>query len=106
MRALSGGATNRSRLAMACLIAGGVLLAAAVLWWLIDAIVGGGVATAVAASPDPTLRPGTDTRSSGGGPGLVGEPVLALLGVLGVAIVSVAASLAYVRLTKPPRRPS
>lgn len=100
MRTLTGGALGRSRLAAACLAAGIVLIVLAAAWWLVDAVVGGGVATALAASPDPTLRPGTDTRSSGGGPGLVGEPVLALLGVLGVAVVSVAATLAWVRLTR------
>ena len=63
------------------------------------ASLGGGVATALAASPDPTLRPGSDTRTSGGGPGLVGDPLLALLGVLGIAAVSVIATLAYVRFT-------
>jgi hypothetical protein len=103
MRALSGGATGRSRIAVACLIAGGVLIAAAVLWWIADALIGGAAAT-LAASPDPTLRPGTDTRSTGGGPGIVGEPLLALLGVLGVAAVSLLASLAYVRLTGPRHR--
>ncbi len=99
MRVLAGGATGRSRLAIACLAVGVVLIAGAVLWWLVDAVIGGGVATALAASPDPTLRPGTDTRTSGGGPGLVGDPLLALLGVIGVAAVSLLVSLAYVRLT-------
>lgn len=104
MRALTGGATGRSRLAVACLAAGVVLIIGAALWWLVDAVVGGGVATALAASPDPTLLPGGDTRTSGGGPGLVGDPVLALLGVLGIAAVSVSATLAYVRLTRPRER--
>lgn len=100
MRALSGGATGRSRLAFACIAIGIALVAVALLWWVADALIGGGAATALAASPDPTLRPGTDTRSSGGGPGLVGEPLLALLGVLCVAAVSILASLAYVRFTR------
>ncbi|MEO5704601.1 MAG: hypothetical protein ABIZ52_04935 [Candidatus Limnocylindrales bacterium] len=104
MRVLAGGRTGRSRLAIACLALGVALVAAAALWWLVDALIGGGVATALAASPEPTLRPGTDTRSSGGGPGLVGDPLLALLGVLGIAAASLIASLAYVRLTaKGPR---
>jgi hypothetical protein len=101
MRTLTGGALGRSRLAAACIAAGLVLIVLAAAWWLVDAAFGGGVASALAASPDPTLRPGTDTRSSGGGPGLVGEPVLALLGVLGVAVASVLATLAWVRLTRP-----
>ncbi|MEO8273031.1 MAG: hypothetical protein ABI620_03110 [Chloroflexota bacterium] len=103
MRALSGGATGRSRLAVACMIAGAVLIAAAVLWWIVESLVGGGAAAALAATPDPTLRPGSDTRSSGSGPGLVGEPLLALLGVLGVAALSLLGSIAYVRLTGPRR---
>ena len=98
MRVLTGGATGRARLAVAGLVAGGLLIGVAALWWLFDWF-GGGVATALAASPDPTLRPGSDTRSSGGGPGLVGEPLLAILGVIGLGLLSVIASLAYVRLT-------
>ena len=86
MRVLTGGATGRSRVAIACLAAGASLLGLAAAWWLVDALVGGGAATALAASPDPTLRPGTDTRTSGGGPGFVGEPLLAVLGVLGVGV--------------------
>jgi hypothetical protein len=103
MRALSGGATNRSRVAIACLAVGGLLIAAALLWWLIEAVVGGGAATASAASPGPTLRPGSDTRTSGGGPGIVGEPLLAFLAVVGIAVVSLLASLAFVRFTRPRR---
>jgi hypothetical protein len=104
MRVLAGGATGRSRVAVACLALGAVLLGLAAVWWLLEAL-GVGVATVLAASPDPTLRPGTDTRTSGGGPGLVGDPVLAVFGVLGVALLSLIASLAYVRLTaqRPPR---
>lgn len=108
MRVLGGGAAgrSRSRVAVACLVAGGILIALAAAWWLVDGVAGGGVATVLAASPDPTLRPGTDTRTSGGGPGLVGEPVLAVLGVLGVALVSLAASLAYVRVTASRHSPN
>lgn len=105
MRVLTGGAMGRSRVAVACLTLGATLLGIAALWWLLDAALGG-VATALAASPEPTLRPGGDTRTSGGGPGLVGDPVLAILGVGGVAILSVAASLAWVRLTGGRRPPS
>jgi hypothetical protein len=104
MRVLTGGAIKRSRVAIACLAAGALLLAVALGWWLVDAVTGG-VATALAASPDPTLRPGTDTRTSGGGPGIVGEPLLALFGVVGVALLSLGASLAYVRVTGGRRDP-
>jgi hypothetical protein len=98
MRVLTGGASGRSRLAVACLVAGGVLIGAAALWWLVDSVTGG-VATALAASPQPTLRPGGDTRTSGGGPGLVGDPGLAIVAVVGIALVSIAGTLAWVRAT-------
>lgn len=63
----------------------------------------------LAATPVPT-RPGGDTRSAGEGPGLVGEPVLAIGLVVAIAIVTVVLTLAYVRLTagdsaSPTRRP-
>ena len=99
MRVLTGGATGRSRLAIACLAGGVALIGFAAAWWLLDALFGGGTATVLAASPDPTLRPGTDTRSSGGGPGIVGEPLLAVLGVIGVGLASLLATVAWVRLT-------
>lgn len=99
MRVLTGGATRRSRVAVAALVLAGVCFAAALAWWLIDAVVGGGTAAALAMSPEPTLRPGSDTRTSGAGPGLVGDPLFALLVVLAVAILSIAASLAWIRLT-------
>ena len=102
MRVLAGGAVGRSRVAMACLAGGLVLIVLAAAWWLLEMVLGSGVAVALAASPDPTLRPGTDTRSSGGGPGIVGEPLLAVLGVLGVALLSVLASVAYVHMTASP----
>ena len=105
MRVLTGGAATRPRLAVACLVLGAALIGVAALWWLMDAVTGG-VATALAASPDPTLRPGGDTRTSGGGPGLVGDPLFAILGVAGLALLSIIGSLAWVRLTggrRPPR---
>ena len=97
MRVLTGGAAGRARVAMACLILGAVLLGVAALWFLLEAIAG--PAAVLAASPDPTLRPGGDTRTPGSSPGFVGEPLLAILGVLAVGIVSVVATLAYVRLS-------
>ena len=103
MRVLTGGATGRSRVAVAALIAAGICFAVAIGWWLLDALVGGGAAAALAASPEPTLRPGSDTRTSGGGPGLVGDPLFAVLAVLAVAVLSVAGSLAWIRVTKRPR---
>jgi hypothetical protein len=60
--------------------------------WLTTAL------TALAASPSPAA-PGGDPRSSGQGPGLVGDPAFALLAVVAIGLGSVVATLAYVRLT-------
>lgn len=59
-------------------------------------------ATILAASPSPDPATGGDPRSSGQGPGLVGDPAFALLAVIAIGLVAVAATLIYVRLT--PRR--
>ncbi len=56
-----------------------------------------GPASALAASPSPGS--GGDTRSSGEGAGLVGEPLLAIGLVVLIAVISVIATIAYVRLT-------
>lgn len=103
MRALTGGATGRSRLAIACLAAGAVLIAVAAIWWLLDQLVGGGTTAALAATPDPTQRPGSDTRTTGQAPGFVGEPLLAVLGMVAVGLASLLATLAWIRLTGGPR---
>jgi hypothetical protein len=103
MRVLTGGAANRARLALACFIGGAILLGVAFLWVVFESTFFAAAARVLAASPVPTARPGTDTRTTGGGPGLVGDPALAILGVLGIALLSIVASLAYVRLTGGPR---
>ena len=51
----------------------------------------------LAASPSPA--PGGDPRSSGQGPGLVGDPLVALLAVLGIGVGAMVLTMAYVRLT-------
>ena len=99
MRILTGGATGRARLAIACLVAGAVLLGGATIWLVVDALLGSGVTVAFAATPDPTLRPGGDTRTPGSNPGFVGDPVLAILGVLAVGVGALLATLAYIRLS-------
>jgi hypothetical protein len=101
MRILTGGAIGRSRAAAACLAIGGGLLIVGLAWLLVSAWVI--PAAALAASPLPSILPGSDTRSSGQGPGLVGDPALALLGVLGIALVTVVATLLYVRVTARPK---
>ena len=70
-------------------LVGAVTLLAA---WLATA------AVAMAASPTPDPIVG-DPRSSGQGPGLVGDPLFALLAVVAIGVGSVIATLAYVRLT-------
>ncbi len=64
----------------------------ALVAWLLLA----GVALAASPSPEPI---GGDPRSSGQGPGLVGDPLFAVLAVVVIGVVSVVATLAYVRLT-------
>ena len=55
-------------------------------------------AVALGASPTPTPGLG-DPRSPGQGPGLVGDPLTAILVVAAIAVVTVGITLAYVRLT-------
>lgn len=64
----------------------------ALVAWLLFA----GAGLAASPSPEPI---GGDPRSSGQGPGLVGDPLFAVLAVVVIGVVSVVATLAYVRLT-------
>ena len=64
--------------------------------WLVS------VATVLAATPAPSVA-GGDPRSSGQGPGLVGDPAFAILAVVAIAVGAVLLTLAYLRLTAPPR---
>jgi hypothetical protein len=54
----------------------------------------------LAATPSPSPGPGGDPRSSGQGPGLVGDPAFALLAVVAIGLGSVLLTLAYLRLTE------
>ena len=65
------------------------------------------LATAALAA-EPSASPGTggDPRSSGEGPGLVGEPGVAILVVVAVGGLAVGGTLLYVRATGGPRPPS
>ncbi len=72
-------------------VAGALAVLGPVGWWLLSA------ATAVAASPSPGS--GGDPRSSGQGPGLVGDPLLAVGAVLAIGLGALLLTLAYVRLT-------
>jgi hypothetical protein len=87
---LSGrrGAIGRS----AALLRGATVTLMTTVTWLAFA------ATALAASPSP--EPGVgDPRSSGQGPGLVGNPAFALAAVIAIGLGSVLLTLVYVRLT-------
>jgi hypothetical protein len=55
----------------------------------------------LAATPIPTAVAAGDPRSSGQGPGLVGDPLTAILIVVAIAVLSIGATLLYVRLTAP-----
>ncbi|HEX5013611.1 MAG TPA: hypothetical protein VFV72_05555 [Candidatus Limnocylindrales bacterium] len=103
MRILAGG-TGRPRLVASLFAIGGALLLAGFAWAGVNALVGavgliGDVLIPVAYAATPTPAPGGDPRSSGEGPGLVGEPGIALLIVLGIAIASIVITTLYVRLT-------
>ena len=76
----------------ALLIAAGFLIIAGVVLVILPG-------SALAASPDPTAVVGSDTRSSGEGPGLVGAPLAAILGVVGIGLLTLLLTLAWVRLT-------
>ena len=70
-----------------------IVVAVTVLaFWLLSGL------TVMAASPSPDPA-GGDPRSAGQGPGLVGDPGFALLAVVAIGLVSVVATVAYVRLT-------
>ncbi len=60
-------------------------------------LVGAGVV--LAGSPSPAGAAGGDPRSSGAGPGLVGDPVMAIALVAAIALASLVATLVYVRMT-------
>ena len=103
MRILAGGA-NRPRFVAACLVAGAALIVAGLAWAGVGAIgdaiaiVGRAIVpVALAASPSPAV--GGDPRSSGEGPGLVGEPGIAILVVAVIAITSILVTTAWIRLT-------
>ena len=76
-------------------------------------ILGGGIAGSLApsigpsivraASPEPSAASG-DTRSAGEAPGFVGSPLAAVGAVLGLGMLAVIGTIAYVRLTGGPGR--
>lgn len=53
----------------------------------------------LAATPGPSPGSGGDPRSSGQGPGLVGDPLFALVAVVAIGLAALVMTLVYVRLT-------
>ena len=98
MRILAGGSA-RPRFVAACFIAGSVLLVAGLAWAGLGALMSAIVPVAMAASPSPAAA--GDPRSSGEGPGLVGQPGFALLAVAVIAVLAIVITMIYVRLTAP-----
>ena len=94
MRVLAEGDRRGPLAAAIALGTGLVLLSVGLAWGLLVAWTG----TAMAATPSPTAAAG-DPRSSGQGPGLVGDPLVAIGIVLAIALVAIVATTAYVRLT-------
>ena len=94
MRILAQAGPRRPLLAAIALAVGFVSLTIGVAW----AVLGAMTATALAASPAPSAA-GGDPRSSGQGPGLVGDPLMAILLVLAIGLGATVLTVAYVRLT-------
>jgi hypothetical protein len=108
MRVLAQG-SSRPRIAAACLVAGAILVVAGLAWAGLGAIAGRliGDAVPIALAASPSAPPaGGDPRSSGEGPGLVGQPFLALLAVIGIAVIAVVVTTAYVRFTARREKPT
>jgi hypothetical protein len=95
MRVLTDGDRRGPLIAAIALGAGLVLVSLGLAIGLLGAATG----TALAATPSPSVAPGGDPRSSGSGPGLVGEPLVAIAIVLGIAILAIVATTVYVRMT-------
>jgi hypothetical protein len=94
MRILAADGPRRPLIAAMALALGLASLTIGVVW----AVLGVMTTTALAASPVPSAA-GGDPRSSGQGPGLVGEPLIAIALVVAIGLVAAAVTFGYVRLT-------
>jgi hypothetical protein len=116
MRLLAGGDATRTRLAAGLLGLGATIVVGAVAWAAVSALLPALitvippldvlVTAARAASAAPTPAGIGDPRSNGQGPGLVGSPALAILGVVAIGVVAVVVTAVYVRLTRPATDPT
>ena len=95
MRVLASDAPRRPLAAVIALAIGMLALTAGLVWALIGAATG----SALAASPTPSAAVGGDPRSSGQGPGLVGDPLSAVGLMLAIGLGAVLLTTLYVRLT-------
>ncbi len=99
MRLLGGGGQAKARAVAAlmgiglALVVSGLALALALLLT---------PPAAAAATPGPSGAVGGDPRSSGEGPGLVGEPFLAIGAVIVIGLLAVLLTWLYVRATRAP----
>ncbi len=105
IRLLAAGHRPATLLASVLLALGVGLIGIAIAWGLVGALGTALVPPAVlAASPEPTTAALGDPRSSGQGPGLVGDPLAAIVAVVVIAGLALVATLLYVRATGGPRR--
>jgi hypothetical protein len=95
MRVLAADAPRRPFLAVIALAIGLIAITAGLAWALAGAL----AQPVLAASPEPSAVLGGDPRSSGEGPGLVGDPVTAIILVLAIGVGAALATALYVRLT-------
>jgi hypothetical protein len=95
MRILAAGGPRRPLVAAIAFAVGLLGLTLGLGWALVSAMTG----AALAASPEASSAAGGDPRSSGQGPGLVGDPLLAVGLVLAIGLAAVVATLAYIRWT-------
>ncbi len=101
MRILAGGDGRRSLAAAIALGGGLALVTLGVAWAILGAMTG----IVSAASPEPSVAPGGDPRSAGQGPGLVGDPLMAIVLVVAIGLAAAVATYAWVRLRPPATRP-
>jgi hypothetical protein len=95
MRVLAGDAPRRPVVAAVALAIGLIALTIGLAWALLGAITG----DVAAASPSPSAVLGGDPRSDGQGPGLVGDPLTAIVLVLVIGLGAALATALYVRAT-------
>jgi hypothetical protein len=113
MRVLAADGRSRTRLAGGLIVVAVALVVGAAAWAIAGAVapalipvapwLDGLAGVALAASPEASAAAGGDPRSNGQGPGLVGTPGLAILGVATIAILAIVATTVYVRFTTPAR---